>query len=188
VGDRVFSMSGCLLKPLKGPMKGMEGLIGEFGKKSGKMINRYLTKHSFYRAYPFFADFNDLSKYVTEDFADIIGDYPAVIACDDTVFAEAIAFDEAEDENVKKITARFYADNLLLYGKDHLIQKVYYRGKRKSYIQDHSGTKQMNENLFGNFSYALLNQTKDIEPDEYQVYIQANDKIYDMKMNFTMTS
>ena len=55
-------------------------------------------------------------------------------------------------------------------------------------MQDHSGTKQMNEDLFGDFYYAVLNQTKNIEPDDYQVYIQADGKIYDMKINFTKTS
>ena len=188
VGDRVFSMSGCLLKPLKGSMKGVEGLIGEFDKKSGKLINRYLTKHSFYRAYPFFADFKAMSEYVREENSDIIGEYPMSYPCDEQIFEEANVFDQEENENVKKIVAKFYADNLLLYGKDHLIQKVYYRGKKNCYMQDHSGAKQMNEDLFGDFYYAVLNQTKNIEPDDYQVYIQADGKIYDMKINFTKTS
>lgn len=56
--NRVFSMSGYLNKPVDE----FEGMISEFDRGSGKLINRYMTYNSFYRAYPFFADYQAFTE------------------------------------------------------------------------------------------------------------------------------
>lgn len=55
---RIFSMSGYL----NDPKDGQDGLITEFNKDSGKVVNEYRTYNSFYRAYPFFADYKNLGQ------------------------------------------------------------------------------------------------------------------------------
>lgn len=59
--DRVFSMSGYLNEPVGE----YDGIITEFSRDSGKVINQYYTYNSFYRAYPFFADYDALSQPIS---------------------------------------------------------------------------------------------------------------------------
>lgn len=67
--DRVFSMSGYLNQPVNG----YDGLITEFDKDSGEVLNQYLTCNSFYRAYPFFADYANLSRPIPRSRTFILG-------------------------------------------------------------------------------------------------------------------
>lgn len=84
---RIFSMSGYLNKPLNG----YDGLITEFDKDSGEVLNQYLTCNSFYRAYPFFADYNCLSQPMPCTESSILGTETKVWAtCEKDVLQDAV--------------------------------------------------------------------------------------------------
>lgn len=55
--NRIFAMCGFLNKKIDDHA----GVITEFNRTTGKIVNRYLTYNSFYRAYPFFADYEKLA-------------------------------------------------------------------------------------------------------------------------------
>lgn len=54
INNRIFAMCGFLNKKAEDHA----GMILEFDRETGKTVNRYLTYNSFYRAYPFFADYD----------------------------------------------------------------------------------------------------------------------------------
>ncbi len=67
---RLFSMSGYLDKPTDDH----DGIITEFNKKTAKVVNKYMTYNSFYRAYPFFADYDELGRPMPE----VASEYPGM--------------------------------------------------------------------------------------------------------------
>lgn len=60
---RIFAMCGYLNKDISGH----SGSIVEFNRKTGKIVNRYLTCNSFYRAYPMKPDYDALTQPVKAD-------------------------------------------------------------------------------------------------------------------------
>ena len=55
--QRVFAMSG-FLEP---EQEGFQGQVNEYDMESGALLNQYMTKYSFYRAYDFAPDYDVLS-------------------------------------------------------------------------------------------------------------------------------
>ena len=55
--QHIFAMSG-FLEP---EQEGFQGQINEYDRKSGVLLNQYMTRHSFYRAYGFSPDYDILS-------------------------------------------------------------------------------------------------------------------------------
>lgn len=190
LNKRVFAMSGCLNKPVEE----YQGRITEFNRKSGKVVNEYLTKSAFYRAYPFFADFNELCQPVLDADEKVLGAVPNPELCSGIEFEKALAippgdsirrrFLSPEKRRLAMIRVKFYDDILMVKGKDHLVQKIYFRGKAHSYVQDYSATKQNNPALFGEFVYSVTVGTAVLAPDDYRIYVQAGDQLYDLKKRF----
>lgn len=75
--NRLFAMSG-FLEP---PVEGCGGMINEYDFLSGKLLNQYLTKASFYRAYELPLNYPDLAKPMEQDTEYMLGEirkpYPA---------------------------------------------------------------------------------------------------------------
>ena len=174
MGDHVFAMSGALVDSIEG----CQGRITEFDRESGEVLNDYLTKTNFYRAYPFFADFTALCQPMEEK-AQILGDKEGV-ENHTGVEAETIP----EKEGMPEIGFEFYEDILLVSGTDHQVQKIFFCGKHHRYLKDYSHTVQKNPACFGNMKYSMPVPTAGLLPDHYQIYIQSNGLLYDTKKTF----
>lgn len=86
-GNRVFSMSGYLNEPVEGH----DGMITEFDKDSGNVLNQYYTYNSFYRAYSFFADYDALSRPISWPEKTLLGTEVDVWkACDEDRICHAV--------------------------------------------------------------------------------------------------
>lgn len=173
-GDHVFAMSGALVESIDG----YQGRITEFDRESGEILNDYLTRTDFYRAYPFFADFASLCQPMVEK-AQILGDKEGIEnrtgAVEETVPAR---------EGLPEIGFEFYEDILLVTGTDHQVQKIFFCGKNHRYLKDYSQTVQKNPACFGNMRYSMPVPTSVLQPDDYQIYIQSNGQLYDTKKTF----
>lgn len=213
---RVLSMSGYLNTPLDEH----EGMITEFSRKTGKVINRYLTYNSFYRAYPFFVDFEKLCRPV-EGTGAATGDYvlgyrPEMTACgeingdrfrkipkvrshkkaartrkkirkEERIRAWKNAGGQGEDnrrEELAGIKIKFYEEMLLLYAKDHLLEKVYLQGRENTYIRDYTDTEQKVPQLFADFHYYTALPLCGIAPDKYEILVESGGVIYETGKRF----
>lgn len=58
IKDRVLAMSGCLRKEIHGN----GAMIEEFSHDTEKVLNRYLVRNTFYRAYPFETKYEDFCR------------------------------------------------------------------------------------------------------------------------------
>lgn len=211
--DRVFSMSGYLNEPLEG----YDGLITEFDKDSGEVINQYLTCNSFYRAYPFFADYDNLSKPIPCMGDTILGTETKIWrVCDRETLCGAVrqpwfripkrhkkarkivrkeermkTYDEQQIQRERKfqisrVKVRFYDRFLLVFGRDHLVNKVYLEGRDCVYEADYSRTKQKAPSLFSRFRYNLTMPVCNLPLGDYGVYIEVDGQIYRTGKKFSI--
>lgn len=211
--DRVFSMSGYLNEP----QKGYDGLITEFDKDSGEVINQYLTCNSFYRAYPFFADYDSLSQPIPCQGDAILGTETKVWrACARETLCDAVRqpwfrmprwhkkvrkivrkeermkqYDEQQMQRERKcqisrVKVRFYDRFLLVFGRDHLVDKVYLEGKECVYEADYSRTVQKVPSLFSRFRYYLTMPVGNLPLGDYGIYIEVDGCIYRTGKKFSI--
>lgn len=61
--NRLFAMSG-FLEP---PVEGCSGMVNEYDFETGEIVNQYLTKTSYYRAYELPLKYSDLSQATEQD-------------------------------------------------------------------------------------------------------------------------
>ena len=174
MGDHVFAMSGALVDSIEG----CQGRITEFDRESKEVMNDYLTKTNFYRAYPFFADFNALCRPMEEK-AQILGDKEGIENRTGTV-CDAIP----KREGLPEIGFEFYEDILLVSGTDHQVQKIFFCGRKHRYLKDYSHTIQKNPACFGDMKYSMPVPTSELLPDKYRILIQSNGLLYDTKKTF----
>lgn len=212
VDDRIFSMSGFLNKPVEE----YEGMINEYDRESGKVLNRYLTYNSFYRAYPFFADYQALAK-IPFPRADkqIFGTEGVIEPCEQPDIKHAKfmplfrkryfkknsrkqvrkhirgkAWREEQPKyklksDLREVYARMYDRLLLLYGRDHVIEKVYFCGREHNYVKDFSKTTQRSPHLFAESRYFVAVPTDELEPDTYKIYFQSRGKLFRLGKKIT---
>ncbi len=203
--ERIFSMSGFLNKPVDE----YEGMINEYDRKSGKVLNRYLTYNSFYRAYPFFADYQALAKIPSpgKD-RKLFGTEGALEPCQRPDIKQAKSMPlfrkryykkssrklvrkyirgkqwrEEQPEyklknDLREIYVRMYDRLLLLYNRDHVIEKVFFCGRQHNYVKDFSHTTQRSPHLFAESRYFLAIPTDALEPDYYQIYFQSRGVLF----------
>lgn len=204
VGKRVFGMSGYLNKPLDG----YEGIINEYSRKTGKVLNRYLTYNSFYRGYPFFADYTAYEKPMPQGGRPMLGTEGAIFACEPVNLAEAkhmpfirIPFYKKNTRKQvrKEVRSKEWKENrpqyslnrdlgeiylrmndelLLLFNRDHVIEKVFFCGKNHTFCKDFSNTTQRSPQLFEDNRYFIAVPTGELEPDDYEICIQCRGGLY----------
>lgn len=203
-GNRVFSMSGYLNKPLEQ----YEGIINEYNRKTGKVINKYLTYNSFYRAYPFFADYDAYQKPMIREEKSILGmdgsltpcDKPDLKAVKKMPFIRIPFYKKNTRKQIRKelkskewhenrpeytikgdlgeIYARLNDELLLLFNRDHVIEKVLFCGEKNTFCKDFSNTEQRSPHLFEDNRYFIAIPVADLNPDSYKVMIQVRGQIY----------
>lgn len=211
-GDRVFSMSGYLNEPVDG----YDGIVTEFDKKSGKVLNRYYTVNSFYRAYPFFADYDALSQPVSWPEQTILGTEVDVWrACDADVVSDTVRqpwfripvrhkkerkkrkedtmknYDEELVKREKKsqicrVKLGFYGQFLLVRARDHLVSRVYLQKDNEVYEADFSRTEQRSPALFARFYYSLIMPVGHLPKGEYRVYFEVDGTVYRTGKKFSL--
>lgn len=179
IGDRVMAMSGALLKA----KDGCKGRITEFDRESGKIINDYLTKNDFYRAYPFFADYAAMSRSMEET--------PQILRDDEAVDLKKCTSVKVGDMPLAigspNLNYKFYEDILLIKETDHEVEKIYFEGKKNAYVKDYTQTEQKWPEKFGDMVYFLPIPTLALEPDHYRIYLQFRGSLFDTKKTFRIT-
>lgn len=176
--DRLFAMNGHHVDE-----DGSEsGSVNEFDRLSGMLINQYSMKKSFYRGYSFPDNIN--IRLNDRTFCpEIKGTLPTVKKYEgDTAGLRNNA--ENPGDALGKLSIRIYNGLILIYCKDHMIQRVYYVGRHRSYIHDHSQTTQKKPKIFGNEHYYIINQTRDISPGCYTIYIESGGRLYNTSQTF----
>ena len=211
-GKRLFSMSGYLVKMIDGN----QGMITEHNKKTGKIVNRYLTLNSFFRAWPVWADFKELSRPMKEVSLHVLGNGQKLEKVDENELAEAKsmakfyiptlhkssdrvkrkedvikAYNEKDKTKVDKpdmslFCMKQYDDILMINGKDHYVQKVYMKGQNGCYLCDFTDTEQLTPQLFEESIYFVAVPVKELPAGKYDVYVQYAGQLYDVHKHFTV--
>ena len=184
VGNSVFSMSGALRKTVEN----CGGKITEFDSMTGREKNVYLTKTTFYRGYSFFADFHALCEPMEKRDEGLLGVKPEALYCPEETLKKVKwkpccceRFFPIQDEKrreLARIHMDLYENTLLVNGKEHQVQKIFFRGKKHIYEKDYSETFQRLPHLFGEFCYSLAVSTDNLKKDAYWIYIQCGNQIY----------
>lgn len=207
--DRLMVMSGFLEPPVDEYM----GMIYEYSYEKEKLIRQYMIKKSFYRAYELWADYAELVKPQPLDTAYMKGVLHPFTKCEkpewETVLSlphcadeECVVLDAEEETNrsydiVKihestpyeaLITFFMREDILYVRAKDHLIQKLYLVGKEHFYVHDNSHTKQKMEDVFGKLAFCVAMPLDIVECDEYDIYIETENGVFDTKKYIHKTS
>ncbi len=189
--DHVFSMSGCL----NAPLDDRNGTIQEFDRESAELLNEYRTKFSFYRGYRFFPDYDELGRGI-DVAVRIRGDVPQAVSVPDPGWAKIektpltpglrkiLRRLAKKDQNLRMVDLSFYEDTLMVTGKDHSIEKIYFKGKDGFYERDYSQTDQRNE-IFSDQRYALVCATDNLPAGKYHIYLQWEGRIIDTWKTFT---
>lgn len=184
LGNSVFSMSGALRET----QEECGGKITEFDYKTGREKNVYLTKTTFYRGYPFFADFQFLCQPMEKINVGLLGVKPEALYCEEeklklakwkpSWYEQYFPIQNERRRELAKIHMDLYENTLLVNGRDHQVQKIFFRGRKNIYEKDYSETIQKRPNLFGNFCYSIAVSTDNLKKDAYWVYIQCDNQIY----------
>jgi hypothetical protein len=227
--DSIFVMSGYLNKPVDE----FEGIISEHDRKSGKVMNRYMTYNSFYRAYPFFADYREYSKPM-ETIASVMraksdslpeaglsGDYllgirgtlqpckpPDLSGVKPMPLIRKRFYRKSGRKEIRKevkskmwkaekpeyelkadlgeIYVRLYDRILLVFNRDHVIEKIFFCGNQHNYVKDFSNTTQRSPQLFAESRYFLAVPVVDLAADSYEIYFQCRGELYKLGKNIKM--
>jgi hypothetical protein len=90
--NRLFAMSG-FLEP---PVEGCTGMVNEYDFESGELLNQFLTRSSYYRAYELPLNYEDLSKKVETDMEYMLGVIRAPYRTEKKDVSESIPLPERE--------------------------------------------------------------------------------------------
>ena len=164
-GDRVFAMSGCLEKKIDG----YGGMITEYTHGTEEVVNRYLVRQTFYRAYPFSVPFESFCLSMPVSTRYLIGTEDR----DWEICEEAPLVQSSPIKNFSS-KIQFYEDMLMIYGKDHQIGKVWVRGTKQTYAMDYHGTVQKAPSKFASFQYYLALPIRPLAADQYEIYLEAD--------------
>lgn len=212
-GNSIFAMSGYLTNPIEEK----EGMIVEFNRRSKEIINMYMTYNSFYRAYPFWADTEELARNIEISEPFLLGTMKLIQKTDGREESD-FSFEhqprrkrrfqkkkklsrkrirkevrikqyhqnkklKIEKEDTRNIIARVrvkcYEDLLMIWGRDHLIQKIMCRSDSQAYVMDYSKTEQRTPSLFAECHYYVTMSLRKLPPDKYHILFQSNEKWYD---------
>jgi arylsulfate sulfotransferase len=214
VKDRVFAMSGYLNKPVSE----FEGIISEYSRADGKVLNRYMTYNSFYRAYPFFADYKAYTEPMEamsgRDY--LLGIHGSLQTCKapDLDCAKSMPLirrrfykkstrkeirkgirgknwkEEKPEYELKKDLGEIYSclyDRILLvFNRDHVIEKIYFCGEEHNYVKDFSRTTQRSPHLFAESRYFLAVPIADLAADNYKICFQCRGELYKLGKKLTV--
>lgn len=215
----LFVMSGYL----EPPIDGCDGMIYEYEYTTGRLKNQYSTVNSFYRAYEFWADYDEMAKPMDLESNYMRGSLLEPVLLEEKPdFAKALAMPahrvrwmDKEDEEgnaavrrkklrkeVRKsiweqeavlndgnvidydlelsyLFMRRREDFLYINTIDHFVAKVYFVGRKKTYVQDYTKTWQTVPSLFAKLVYYVAVPLAVLPMDHYEIYLECKGKIYD---------
>lgn len=174
---RVFSMGGYL-EPL---IDDRQGMIYEYDYDTEKVINQYSIKYFFYRAYEFVINYNCLATPMVKDKNYLVGHLEKPVLTNETITDTQNKL--PEDANIDYIIKE---DIFHIQGFDHLIKKVYFVGKNKTYVRDMSRTYQTSD-LFKDMLYYTAIPLSDLVNDTYKIYVSYCDTIYNSEKHITLS-
>lgn len=178
--NRVFAMEGNLEPAIDGYV----GMIEEFDYESGKLLNEYMIRKGFYRAWEGVVDYAQLSTPMPVDSNYFVSElYPLQTV---PVSDELISEELPKTSRVMGLKYKRSEDMLMIYAKDHRIRNVYLVSKEHAYRRDFSKTKQ-GKDVFAQRSYYILVPLDGIETGDYQVVLDYEGKLYQTGKEFSVS-
>ena len=144
-------------------------MITEYTHCTEEVVNRYLVRQTFYRAYPFSVPFESFCLSMPVSTRYLIGTEDR----DWEICEEAPLVQSSPIKNFSS-KIQFYEDMLMIYGKDHQIGKVWVRGTKQTYAMDYHGTVQKAPSKFASFQYYLALPIRPLAADQYEIYLEAD--------------
>jgi hypothetical protein len=156
---RVFSMGGYL-DPV---IDGNNGMIYEYDYETEDVLNQYILKNTFYRAYELVVNYNDCATPMN------IGDnYMKGVLPSPTKIDREL---DIPSENIGDEVS-FTLKEFILYMKsaDHVVSQIEFIGETYSYVLDYSFNGE-GESKYQKLVYSVPIPMSNLEADTYQVVI-----------------
>lgn len=181
-GDYIYAMCGNL----KEEIDGCRAKIYKYDYQTGKCVKEISCKKDFFSGSEMKFDAKELSKSVCGDGDIIVGELKAPTYKEGNFenLSNAIAINEYEEsddvecfENGLPVIVRIVGDLLQIYGRDHLVKKVYLYNENGTYEQDFSDTEQKSQ-IFIKQKYYVNVPLDRIKNGSYNIALNIDDKIY----------
>ena len=180
-GDYIYAMCGNL----KEEIDGCRAKIYKYDYQTGKCVKEISCKKDFFSGSEMKFDAKELSKSVCGDGDIIVGELKAPTYKEGNFenLSNAIAINEYEEsddvecfENGLPVIVRIVGDLLQIYGRDHLVKKVYLYNENGTYEQDFSDTEQKSQ-IFIKQKYYVNVPLDRIKNGSYNIALNIDDKI-----------
>jgi hypothetical protein len=169
--NRLYAMAGSLVKPLKNSI----GVIREYDFETEEVLSEFFVQPGFFRAHEFEPETASLTEAlpITKDY--VAGNLKHAELLPDGE-AEKQMFYQAEKTDNEKLSYVLREDVLYIHETDHLIQKVYFVGKKQVYFVDYADTYQTMK-TFENAEYYIPMWLDTLPDDKYTLYLEINGRI-----------
>lgn len=173
--NRLYAMAGSLVKPLKNSI----GVIREYDFETEKVLSEFYIKPGFFRAHEFEPETAALTEAlpITKDY--VAGNLKHAQLLPEGE-AEKLLFDKADRTANEKLSYILREDVLYIHETDHLIQKVYFAGKKNVYYVDYADTYQTMA-TFENAEYFIPMWLDTLPDDKYKLYLEIDGKLQNTK-------
>lgn len=183
-GNYIYAMCGNL----KEEIDGCRAKIYKYDYQTGKCVKEISCKKDFFSGSEMKFDVKELSKSVCNTGDIIVGKIKAPTYKEGNLNFESIydtvdiseykkSDDEECFENGLPVIVRIVGDLLQIYGRDHLVKKVYLYNENEMYEQDFSDTEQKSK-IFIKQKYYVNVPLDRIKNGSYNIALNIEDKIY----------
>lgn len=173
--NRLYAMAGSLVKPLKNSI----GLIREYDFETEEVLGEYYIKPGFFRAHEFDPQTEALTTALplTKDY--VAGNLKHAQPMPEEE-AQAFRNRTVRSTDNEKLSYVVREDVLYVHETDHLIQKVYFAGKKGIYYVDYADTWQTME-TFENAEYYIPMWMDTLKEDNYRLILEINGELQNTK-------
>jgi arylsulfate sulfotransferase len=90
------------------------------------------------------------------------------------------------NDDLSEIYSRLYDRILLVFNRDHVIEKIYFCGQQHNYVRDFSQTTQCFPEQYAEKRYFLAAPIADLDADKYEICFQCRGHLYKLGKKLTV--
>ncbi len=154
------------------------GMIYEFDYETESILNQFLIRDQFYRAYEFIPDYYSLSKKMILEEHYIAGFLRKPKKIDKKIAIPDKSIAEVKIDGKEPVGFEASDDLVYIGAKDHQIRGVYFVGKNNHYFRDLTKPPQK-ESQFRKITYFIAFPLHMMKPDTYRIVVDFKGTLYD---------
>lgn len=173
--NRLYAMAGSLVKPLKDSI----GVIREYDFETEEVLSEFYVAPGFFRAHEFEPETECLTEALplTKDYVAGNLRHAQVLPEDERRKLLERPVGKVENEKLFYVISE---DVLYIHETDHLVQKVYFVGKKNVYFVEYADTYQTMA-IFENAEYFIPMWMDTLAEDRYELILEVNGELQNTK-------